>query len=434
MHSTLGQRALGTLAKKLHPQLPLTPRESQQLLNLLTSSFRSHLDAAHPVHTTEKSHQSVVRKTVDGGDKDYVSFHARSSSALASQHIDAVLSNPLFAVKPTRRGAASAASELLQDPVAWFVNEIAAGNATLAKASMCLEMLDRRTAAQTAHPNEGKPPGAIIGDWLYFSGLDSSKEFVEMCIAKTQTKRRSNNFIARLVPLLMADGKTSLLWRWFERSWIYTVGPDKELSFRRQLLKHMTQFEVSRDLYRGLVLFRTACDTSIEKHDVKYYERLKPAGQYLVQAIMARPTDTVNQNLYDSFRRSVPHWTSTHSRWAEAVDAMLCLHHPAAVSALPGLQFIQDPAGAATFATASPAVRRFIVQLSLGVARQLLNEESYGDAQVVMAFAKQHFPDLVLSNQPASRKVIVDGQTNKISKARREEERNLELLDSLALT
>ena len=134
MHSTLGQRALGTLAKKLHPQLPLTPRESQQLLNLLTSSFRSHLDAAHPVHTTEKSHQSVVRKTVDSGDKDHVPFHARSSSALASQHIDAVLSNPLFAVKPTRRGAASAASELLQDPVAWFVNEIAAGNATLAKA------------------------------------------------------------------------------------------------------------------------------------------------------------------------------------------------------------------------------------------------------------------------------------------------------------
>lgn len=49
-----------------------------------------------------------------------------------------------------------------------------------------------------------------------------------------------------------------------------------------------------------------------------------------------------------------------------------------------------------------------------------------------MTFSKQHFPDLVLSNLPIKEKAVVDRQSSKIEKARREEERSLELLESLA--
>ena len=48
MQSATGKRVLSTLASKIHPQLPLSPRESQQLLSLLTQSFRAHLDREHP--------------------------------------------------------------------------------------------------------------------------------------------------------------------------------------------------------------------------------------------------------------------------------------------------------------------------------------------------------------------------------------------------
>jgi hypothetical protein len=349
---------------------------------------------------------------------------------LTTQHIEAVLSNPLFAVTPSQRSAVSVASEALKDPIGWFVNEIATGNATLSKVSMCLEMLDRCTAAQTAQLHRGKTPGAIIGDWLRSSGLDSSQEFVEMCIAKPQTKRQSDTFISRLVPLLMADDKKGLLWKWSTRPCTHSFSPSKALLFRQQLLKHMVHFEASQDLYRGLVLFREAYE-AIEEQTVKHYERLRPAGQYLVQAIMAKPTDTINQNLYNSFRQSTTHWMSR--KWAQAVDAMLFLHHPAAASALPGLQFIQDPAGAATYAKATPSLRRFIVQLSLGVAHQLLEEGSYADAQAVMAFAKQHFPDLVLSSLPTEQKAVVDRRSSRVDKAWKEE-RNLEILDGLVPT
>ena len=119
MQSTVGQRALSTLAKKLHPQLPLTPRESQQLLSLLTTSFRTHLDREHPVEAQTPN----ARKAVSNEDRE--ALHTTSSAALASQHIDAVLSNPLFAVKPSRRGSEAAVSDILKNPMGWFTNEVA---------------------------------------------------------------------------------------------------------------------------------------------------------------------------------------------------------------------------------------------------------------------------------------------------------------------
>ena len=425
MQPTVGQRALSTLAKKLHPQLPLTPRESQQLLNLLTTSFRSHLDCEHPVRTSDKAQRPIVPNTAAHQDHD--ALHATSSAALASQHIDAVLSNPLFAVKPSRRGAESAASQVLKDPMGWFLNQIATGNATLSKASMCLEMLERRTAGKTPQLHQGKAPGAIIGGWLRSSGLDTSKDFLEMCIVEPQTKRPSNTFISRLVTILMADGEKELLWKWFARLEHQSLSPSKVLLFRKQLLKHMVHAEVTQDLYRGLLLFERA-QNMIEEHD-KQHERLRSAGQYLVQAIMSKPTDSISHNLYKSFRRSAKLWVP--GKWTQAVNSMLYLHHPATPFAAPGLRFIRDPTGAATYANAIPSQRRFIVQLSLGVARRLLEEERYEDAQVVMAFTKQYFPDLVLSNLPIEQKAVVDRQSSKIEKARREEERNLELLEAL---
>jgi hypothetical protein len=430
MQPTIGQRALSTLASKIHPQLPLTPRESQQLLALLTSSFRTHLDREHPVHVPEKSQKPVARKTIDSND-DFASPRATSSYALASQHIDAVLTNPLFTVKPTRRGSESAASDVLKDPMGWFLGQIVTGNATLSKASMCLEMLDKRTAGQTPRLHNGKTPGAIIGDWLRASGLDTSKEFLEMCIAKPQTKRPTNTFLSRLVSLLIADGKKPLVWSWFARSWKSVLIPSKALKFRQQLLKHMVFAEASGDLYRGILLFRRACEM-IGEHTDKSYEVLRPAGQYLVQAVMSRPTHTVSRDLYNSFRQSTRLWIN--SNWAQAVESMLWLHHPTTASVLPGFRFIQDPAGAATYANAMPSQRRFIVQLSLGVARQLLDEENYEDAQIVMAFTKQHFPDLVLSSLPTEQQPAVDRQSNKVKRERLREEKNLELLDSLIPT
>lgn len=429
MPPSVGQRALGTLAKKLHPQLPLSPRESQQLLNLLTTSFRSHLDREHPVYVAEKAQQSVVRYSTNAG---YEPLHAApaasavSSAALASQHLGAVLSNPLFAVKPSRRGSESSASHILRNPMRWFLNEIAAGTATLSKVSLCLEILDRHTAGQPLQLRGDKTPGAIISEWLQSSGLDMSKEFLDMCTT-TQT-RQPDTFVSRLVTVLISGGEKRILWKWFGRPWNQGLSSAKSIMFRKKLLLQMVRSEASQDLRQRLLTFERAHDLT-EKHGYPY-ETLRPAGQFLVQTVMVKSTESIGHDLYQSFQKSTKLWLP--GKWAQAVDSMLWLHHPSGSSATPGLQFIEDPVGAVTFASANPSRRRFIVQLSLGVARQLLEEERYEDAQTVMAFSKQHFPDIVLSNLPVKEKAVVDRQSSKIEKARREEERNLELLDGLA--
>jgi len=425
MPSNVGHRALSTLAKKLHPQLPLTPRESQQLLNLLTTSFRSHLDREHPVHAADKAQQPIVRYTAL---EDHRPLYATSSAALASQHLDAVLSNPLFAVKPSRRNSESAASHVLKNPVGWFLNEIAAGTATSSKLALCLEILDRHTAGQTPRLHGDKTPGAIISEWFHSSGADTSKEFLDMCTATSQT-RRPDTFISRLVNVLISGGEKRLLWKWFAGRRLQGLMSQNNLYlFRKKLLLHMVRIEASQDLRQGLLTFERAHDIT-EKYDLTC-DRLRPAGQFLVQTIMAKSTVSIGHNLYKSFQDSTKLWLP--SKWAHAVDSMLWLHHPSGASATPGLQFIEDPAGAVTYAKASPSQRRFIVQLSLGVARQLLEEERYEDAQTVMAFSKQHFPDLVLSKLPTTEKAVAERQSSKIEMAQKEEERNLELLDSLA--
>ena len=146
---------------------------------------------------------------------------------------------------------------------------------------------------------------------------------------------------------------------------------------------------------------------------------------------MAKPTTSIGHELYGSFRQSTELWIP--GKWAQAVDSMLWLHHPTGASASPGLQFIEDPAGAAAYAKARGSQRPFVVQLSLGVARQLLVDERYEDAQAVMAFTKQHFPDIVLTNIPTEQKTAVN-KSSKTEKDQREEERNLELLDGLVPT
>lgn len=429
MQSTVRQRALSTLARKLHPQLPLTPRESQQLLNLLTTSFRTHLDREHPVYASKKAHKSVARPNAPDHDQSNL-HHTTSSAALASRHIESVLSNPLFAVKPSRRGSESPASRVLNDPVTWFVNEIATGEATLSKAALVLDILDRQPAAQISHMHRDKTAGAVIGDWLHSSGLYNSNEFLDMCLVKPNAKR-PQTFISRLVSVMMSDGKEPLLWKWFSNRFSHEHRSTQAVAFRKQLLKHMVVAAVAQDLYRSLELFHKAYQM-VNEHSDKRWEELRPAGQYLVQAFMSKSTTLVDMELYESFRRNVRCWVP--NKWAQAVNSMLCLHHPDKASARQGLKFIEDPLGAATYAKGKPAQRRFIVQLSLAVARQLLEQERYDEAQSVMGFTKQHFPDLVLDSLPAEQKRTVAHQAGRIRKVQTDEEKNLELLDSLALT
>lgn len=425
MQSAASKRVLSTLASKLHPQLPLTPRESQQLLTLLTTSFRAHLDREHPV----PQNRHAQKPGGSNGQRSPSPTRAPSSYASATRHMDSILTNPLFAVKPHRRASDPAAVDVLRDPVGWFIDQIATGAATLPKVAVCLDLLEI-TPEATSRLYNGKTRASVLAEWLRSSGLDTSRDFVELHTSK-QRQGFSLKALERLVALLFAEGEAAAPWRWFIRPQEQRVKETslelkKVENFRQHLLWRMVYTQANRSLSEGLVVFMQAFRMAEVAGLESSYTVLRPAGAHLVNRITATPEHSIDPNLYESFLASSSRWLGT---WSPAVEAMLWLHHSTQKTAAPALQYIRDPSGAIRHVHEKQSRRHFLVQLSLGVARQLVEEEKYTEAQVAMQFTKDHFADLVLSRPGAA----AAPPTSTRSKAQHERD-NLELLDQLIPT
>jgi hypothetical protein len=234
----------------------------------------------------------------------------------------------------------------------------------------------------------------------------------------------------RLVALLLAEGETTAPWRWFIRSdeqRVKETGLDipRMATFRQQLLAKMVSIEANAGLNKGLATFMQAFRLVENAGHESAYAILRPAGGHLVNRITSSTNQFFEPELYQSFLLSSQRWLGG---WSRAVESMLWLHHPSERSAIPGLQFVRDPAGAVTFVQSSRSRRHFLVQLCLGVARQLLEQEKFAEAQVVMEFTKEHFADVVLPKPP-----VAEQQASESWKVRKEKQ-NLELLDSLVPT
>jgi hypothetical protein len=292
---------------------------------------------------------------------------------------------------------------------------------------MCLEVLEKTTREKPSSLRNGKSHASVLVEWLQTSGLDTSKQFLDMSVLKSE---RGSKFLDRLVALLVAEGETTALWRWLIRSneqRAKDTGLDvaRIATFRQQLLAKMVVFEANASLRSGLSAFMQAFRLVQNAGYEAAYGILRPAGGHLVNRIISNADHSLEPELYQSFLLSSPHWLG---EWSGAVESMLWLHHPSERSALPGHQFIQSPAGAIKFVKSSRSRRNFLVQLCLGVARQLMEQEDFAEAQTVMEFAKEHFADIVLPKQ-----AVIEQEHAESSRVRRER-KNLQLLDRLVLT
>jgi hypothetical protein len=428
MQPAAARRAFSSLASKIHPQLPLTARESQQLLNLLTTSFRSHLDREYPAGPSEAPPSSTTTQIVK------VEQHRRPPSSYdsASEHIDSILSNPLFARRPLRRGSDSAAANALKDPLAWFLDQVAVGTADMSKASLCLDVWQRsqtKTKGRRGSLSNGDGrPASMIAEWLRTSGEESSKNFLISLPATNGAPRRS--LLHRLVPLLLAEGNHAPLWRW------YTYKPEdasilskaQTTPFKGQLLKEMINAARTRD--EAFAIFQQAyilAETGKRNADVK---SLQVAGARLVDMIVADSQVSCTPELYEQFALSTHGWLFT---WKPVVQAMLCLCHPKDPDPQPGLKIIRNPDSILVPTLLKQSRQKFLVRMCLGVAQQLVKEEKFAEAQIAMQFTKEHFSDLVMvkyhpsSQHPINQKISDKEKT-------REERRNIALLDRLLIT
>lgn len=429
MQSTASRRTFSALASKIHPQLPLSPRESQQLLNLLTTSFRAHLDREHPVPLPEDTR--LDRKPAAPKLRTNAPpIRVDSSYSSAAHHLDSILRNPLLATRPQRRGSEPAAVDVLKDPLGWFLDQIATGAANIPKADMCLEVLQRMESGaepgSLAKAEDERKPGAVIAAWLRSSGLDTSKEFLDPPALPNGPRRR---LINRLVPQLLSEGEQAPLWHWFTRSpeqlaQKADLDAPRIQAFRTQVLVQMVSSSQTCSRDEALAIFLRAFDMMQAGEGGLTKKILQPAGACLVNHIVAQPQMWSTPALYESFLRSSQDWLGA---WSRVVQSMLYLYHPTKPTAHPGFSLIQSP-GALLYAASSTSRRQFLVRLCLGVAHELLAEEKFDQAQIAMDFTRDHFADIVLSRVP-----IDDRQAATRARAQKEKE-NLEMLDRLLPT
>lgn len=156
---------------KIHQPLPRTPRESQQLLNALTSSFRRQLDRAYPAPSGSTPNSDRQPLNTDS------SVHA------TDQHLHSILDNPLFRIVPQKAKSASRdhattstineSKPAVQDPMALFDQAVASGSATPSFITDCLksQLLLARSFGENGVRDAMKitRAGSKVVDWFWAS-------------------------------------------------------------------------------------------------------------------------------------------------------------------------------------------------------------------------------------------------------------------------
>lgn len=207
-------QSLKSWASALHPQLPLSRKESQRLLNALTSSFRRQLDEAHPPHQPADARPRLGGKTGDAATKPERSQGLHSSSAaFADKHMASVLTSPLFAQGKTVRqpDVADVTAELEmnpgKDPITLLQEYHEKGNATIPIAIVCLARfqasLEALSAARRKAVIDETAAGKRMLLWIWQNKIYESEEFIK------------NVRLAELiVPFVIEEDREEYLWEW----------------------------------------------------------------------------------------------------------------------------------------------------------------------------------------------------------------------------
>lgn len=206
-------QGLKSLVSKLHPQLPLSPKESQRLLTALTSSFRKQLDEVYPRQAQDED----VRPKVDQGRLLKSPQHGlhTSSVAFADKHLASVLTNPLLvrdaSTPKTTLNYESAKLALEQnpdnDPISVLEEYHEKGAATIAIADICLRAFIANLGKLSE--DERRLKVAEIGagrrtlKWLWASELHTTNEFVD-----------DRKLMSALVSMLIEEDMEHFLWSW----------------------------------------------------------------------------------------------------------------------------------------------------------------------------------------------------------------------------
>ncbi|KAL9120625.1 MAG: hypothetical protein Q9187_002820 [Circinaria calcarea] len=374
-------RLLRSLTSRIHPPLPLNPRESQQLLSLLNASFRQQLDREHP---TDSSNQTGVTDT----------------------HFQSILSSPLF-TNPRVRPQASAnlksfhpgdsfeeAEHLVSNSIEHFRQQVAGGAANLKIAKECLhESMNNWTTLQQDSTNKTHGPPKICGPilhWLWSRGSYQSLDFLE-----------DRRFVALLTPFLVLEGRKQVIWQWLETLndtiRYLPVGGEKvpaqvltQAALIRlyivTIIRHGGGFGEALHEFLSIV---NRVSTVAYPNSSWIATVLTPAGMSLAFIFTEEfRRSNCDADQYNAFLDSMNVWG--YSDQISCFNASLRLHHPLNPDAAPSLRYLRAKS-VKTLEKSGPYPRKRIMLLCLDTAQTLLSNGHETDAIWVLGFLQDNF-------------------------------------------
>lgn len=349
---------------KIHHPLPQTPRESQQLLSALTSSFRRQLDAAD----TNKPAQS------------------------ASEHLDAILENPLFRVIPSKPAYPTIESHqkrqetedsfaIVKDPMRLLDDNVAAGTLT---GRILKEVL--RSQLSLIHNGSSNPEramkttgaGARVAKWFWASDSASRKSLFKIPGA---TKHA--------VMFMVAEGLHDELRAFLRLVYRADLGGTDGIIPRRiadrlfcTFLYHYVAAEIThgRGMASAMEIFVEVADSILHSKDSESFkERILKGTVLHFGRLMSRDMDA-------RVFKDVP--VSVFDKYCKIVESLpglrpyglaMRIYHPTQQDARPFMEYVRELRKSKS-APRMEMGQDVLLQTSLNALRLLIDQGNYRDA------------------------------------------------------
>ncbi|CAI7597484.1 unnamed protein product [Penicillium glandicola] len=357
---------------KIHQPLPRTPRESQQLLNALTSSFRRQLDGAYPASGNNHGRPLV---------------NTESSAHATDQHLQNILDNPLFRIIPTRPISQEPTTlqsiegqrRLAEEPMAVFDQMAAAGSVTTFTINDCLK--SQLLLSRSPIDMKTSRVASRIVDWYWASDATTS-----------------------LTKFMVAEGLHSTVMQWLQMLMSHDLGSQNGRmteGLARQTFNHLLVDFIDAEAYFGngfdsaMAHYLSVCQMHFQ--GASSHKSRKPmllaAGAHLSRMAMEhKPSgEQVSTLVYDQFRDTVS-VLSPRSLLVASVAAC----HPTDPDARPFLQFVAN-LSPTKFQAWNEIRRDAFFEIGSEALRVLVDQKRFRD----ISRLEQHISELLPEQPPA---------------------------------
>lgn len=325
----------------IHPPLPRTPRQSQQLLKALTSSFRRQLDREYPPR--------VPSDREDSGDR--IPENPHSSVHATDRHLRAILDNPLFRIVPSKSvadrngGLASRQQQrLAKEPMVVFDELVASGSVTLPTLRDCLKsqmlLASRYTGSGFVKAMKDSRAGSKVVSWWLASDTPARKMLFKSRAATTT-----------LVKFLVAEGSQGVVLTWLRMLADHDIGGQSGKlpeNIAQQVFRYLLVDLIAAETQYGQGLnsamrdYLQACKMQMSRDNavanLSWKSLFRPASIHLCESLIQSSRSSskdLDWSIYEEYIESLSPLSLKPS-----LLATLPLYHPTHPNPRPFLEFV----------------------------------------------------------------------------------------------